>query len=65
MFDVIRELIILGKEFTKTKYERLKKGFGLDKKQYDRFNLYLSFGSLIKIDNITTDSNNITLGEIM
>ena len=26
MSDVIRELLISGKEFTKTKYERLKKG---------------------------------------
>ena len=64
MFDVIRELLISGKEFSKTKYERLKKGFGLDKKQHDRLNLYLTFGSLIKINNIITDSNNITLGKL-
>ena len=37
MFDVIKEILISEKEFTRTNYERLKKRIGLHKKQFDRF----------------------------
>ena len=37
MFDVIKEILILEKDFTETNYQRLKKSFGLHRKQFDRF----------------------------
>ena len=63
MSDVIIEILILEKEFTETNYKRLQKAL-----VYTENNLidsdggtYLTVDSLIEINNIITDSNNITL----
>ena len=63
MPDVIKEIFISEKEFTKTIYERLQKvlvDIGNNLRDSDR-GMYLTADSFIEINNIITGSNNITL----
>ena len=67
MYDVIKEILISEKEFTETNYKRLQKAM-----IYIENNLIDSDGgmylttvdSLIEINDIITDSNNITLRKV-
>ena len=66
MFEILKKRLIWEKEFTKTSYERFKKEL-----VYTRNNVIDSDGnmsftvdSLIEINNIIIDSNNITLKKV-
>ena len=66
MSDIIKEILISEKDFTKTNYEKLKKALLCIKKPLidSDGNIYLTNDSLIEVINITTGSNNITLRKI-
>ena len=66
MSDIIKEISISEKDFTKTNYEKLKKPLLCIKKTLidSDGNIYLTNDSLIEVINITTGSNNITLRKI-
>ena len=63
MFDVIKETLILEREFNETKCKRLRKVLVyIEKNLRDSDGcMYLTVDSLIEINNIITSSNNITL----
>ena len=58
MVDIIKEILILEKEFTGTNYERFKKALSyIDNKLIDSDNdMYLTYNSLINISIITGSS---------
>ena len=66
MFDVIKEILISEKEFTETNCKRLQKALVyIENNLIDSdCGMYLTVDSLIKINNIITGSNNITLRKI-
>ena len=66
MLDEIKEMLISGKEFTKTNHQKLQRAL-----VYIEINLidsdggmYLTVDSLIEVNNIRTGSNNITLRKL-
>ena len=66
MFDVIKEILISKKEFTETNYKRLQKALlyiGNNSINSDG-GIYLTVHSLIEINNIITNSNNVTLRKV-
>ena len=66
MFDVIKEILISGKEFTETYYKRLHEALVYMKNNFIDTDggIYLTVDSLIEINNIITGSNNITLRKV-
>ena len=56
MLDIIKEILISEKEFTKTNYEKLKKALLYIKNPLidSDGNIYLTIDSLIEVNNITT-----------
>ena len=66
MFDVIKEILISEKEFTETNYKRLQKALVyIENNLIDSDGgMYLTVDSLIEINNIITNSNNITLRKV-
>ena len=63
MFDVIKEILISEKNFTKTNYKKIQKALiYIENNLIDSDGgMYLIVDSLIELNNITTGSNNITL----
>ena len=63
MFDVIKEILISEKNFTKTNYKKIQKALVyIENNLIDSDGgMYLTVDSLIELNNITTGSNNITL----
>ena len=60
MFDIIKEILISEKEFTKTKYKRLKKAIAYIKNNLtdSDSNIYLTLDSFMEINNPITGWNN-------
>ena len=66
MFDVIKEILITEKEFIKANYKRLQEALLYIKNNLidPDSDMYLTVNSLMEINNIKTDSNNITLKKV-
>ena len=66
MFDVIKEILITEKEFIKANYKRLQEALLYIKNNLidADSDMYLTVNSLIEINIIKTDSNNITLKKV-
>ena len=66
MVDIIKEILISEKEFTDTNHERLKKVLCyIENNLIDPDgNMYLTVDFLMKINNMITGSNNITLRKV-
>ena len=67
MFDILKEILISEKEFTKTNYERLTKHSCVYKKSFidSDGNMYLTVDTLIEISNTTTDSTHFLMMKIL
>ena len=66
MFDVIKEILISKKEFTETKYKRLKEALVYIKNNLIDTDdgMYLTVDSFIEINNIITGSNYLSLRNV-
>ena len=62
MIDVIKEILISEKEFTETYYKKLQKALAYRENNLidSDGGIYLTDDFLIEINNIRTNSNNIT-----
>ena len=66
MIHVIKEILISEKDFTESNYKRLQKTLAFIKNNLvdSDGSMYLTVDSLIKVNNIITGSNNITLRKV-
>ena len=66
MIHVIKEILISEKDFTQSNYKRLQKSLVFIKNNLvdSDGDMYLIVDSLIKVNNIISGSNNITLRKV-
>ena len=66
MSDVMKEILVLEKEFTETTYKKLQEALVYTKKNFIYINsgMHLKVKSLIETNNIIIGSNNISLRKV-
>ena len=66
MSDVMKEILVLEKEFTETTYKKLQEALVYTKNSFIYINsgMYLKVKSLIETNNIIIGSNNIILRKV-